>query len=256
MYNKIKTGVDNFDDILGGGLYEGSSMVLRGSPGTGKTTLGMQFVYNGIVKYNESGLIVTFEEFPQKLYRDALSYGWDLRRLEEENKLKVVFTTPEIFVKDLKRGGLITKLVAEIKLRRVLIDTAACFNQLATSAVELRSIYNKVLHSLEKDNITTVFTSEVEELIGDTKIFNHSLSYVVDVVVLLRYVEIEGEMRRAVLVLKTRGSKHEEAIREYQISSKGIVLKDKFEKIEGILSGTTRKVISDRIEKFFVQKNK
>ena len=85
---------------------------------------------------------------------------------------------------------------------------------------------------------------------------NAGLSYVVDVVVLLRYVEVEGEMRRAVLVLKTRGSKHDETIREYQITSKGFLIKDKFEKIEGILSGNTRKIISERMDKFYVHKGK
>ena len=256
MENNIKTGIDNLDEMLDGGLYEGSSLLVKGAPGTGKTTLGMQFIYNGIVKYDEAGLIVTFEEFPDKLYRDALSFGWDLKALEKKNKLKVVFTTPEIFLSDLKRGGLITKLVSEMNLRRVLIDTVTYFQMLTYDPFELRKIYNKVLHSLEKDNLTCILTSEVEEITNDAKVLSYGLSYVVDNVINLRFVEIEGEMKKALLVFKTRGSGHESFIREFVITSKGIKIKERFNKVEGILSGNTRKIISERIEDFFVKKSK
>ncbi|OGF47976.1 MAG: hypothetical protein A2452_04800 [Candidatus Firestonebacteria bacterium RIFOXYC2_FULL_39_67] len=254
--NRVKTGIKGLDEMLGGGLYEGSSMLLKGAPGTGKTTLGLQFIHNGITKFNESGLIVTFEEFPQKLYRDALSLGWDLKDLEKKNKLKVIFTSPEIFLKDLKSGAFITKLVAEMNIRRVLVDTVSYFQGLSGEAFELRKIFTKVIYGLEKENITSVFVEESSDSGVDVVSVTHDFSYVVDVVVSLRFVEVEGAIKKAILVLKTRGSEHDEKIREFMINKKGFDIKNKFESVEGILSGNTRKVISERLENFFVKKLK
>jgi circadian clock protein KaiC len=252
---KIKTGIPELDDLLGGGLFKGSSMLLKGAPGTGKTTLGMQFIYNGIVKYDEPGLIITFEEFPSKLYRDALSFGWDLKKLEEKDKLKVIFTSPEVFLNDLKRGGHITQLTARMKLARVLIDTVTYFQMITSDQMELRKIYNRILHSLEKDGITTVLTVEVDGFLNNQDTLNMGLAYLVDAVVMLRYVEVEGAIKKALAVMKTRGSRHEEAIREFEMSSKGIMIKEKFSKLEGILSGNTRKVLSERIDKFLTRRD-
>ncbi|MFH1073575.1 MAG: ATPase domain-containing protein [Candidatus Firestonebacteria bacterium] len=253
---RIKTGIKGFDEMLGGGLYEGSSMLLKGAPGTGKTTLGLQFIYNGITKFDEGCIIITFEEFPQKLYRDALSLGWDLKALEEKNKLKVIFTSPEIFMKDLKSGAFITKLISEMNVRRVLIDTVSYFQGLSKEAFELRKIFTKVIYSLEKENITSIFVEESVDNGFDAINLTYDFSYVVDVVVSLRFVEVEGSIKKAILVLKTRGSEHDGKIREFTINFKGIDIKNKFDSVEGILSGNTRKIISDRLENFFVKKLK
>ncbi|MCX7727083.1 MAG: hypothetical protein N2053_09580, partial [Chitinispirillaceae bacterium] len=90
--NRVPFGIEDLDNMLSGGLLRGSANLIEGAPGTGKTTLGMEFIYNGIVKYNEPGLIITFEEYPQQYYRDALQFGWDFKKLEEENKLKIIFS--------------------------------------------------------------------------------------------------------------------------------------------------------------------
>ena len=253
---RVKTGIKGFDEMLGGGLYEGSSMLIKGAPGTGKTTLGLQFIYNGITKLGENGLIVTFEEFPQKLYRDALSLGWDLKKLEDQKKLKVIFTSPEIFMKDLKSGSFITRLVAEMNIQRVLVDTVSYFQGLSHEAFELRKIFTKVIYGLEKESITSIFVEESRDSGIDAISVTHDFAYVVDVVVSLRFVEVEGSIKKAILVLKTRGSSHDEEIREFTINQKGIDIKNKFDSVEGILSGNTRKIISDRLENFFVKKIK
>ena len=78
---RVKTGIPELDEMLHGGLLPQTANLVEGAPGTGKSTLGMQFIYNGITKYNEPGLILTFEEFPQQYYRDAASFGWDFREI-------------------------------------------------------------------------------------------------------------------------------------------------------------------------------
>lgn len=254
MSSRIETGVKDFDEMLGGGLFEGSSMLVKGAPGTGKTTLGLEFIYNGITKYDESGLVVTFEEFPEKLYRDALSFGWDLEGLEKKKKLRVMFTSPAVFLRDLKSGSLITKLVSEINLKRVLIDPMTYFQLISANTSELRKTYGKVLYGLQKHNITSILTKEIEDNWVDFMCMNDGLSYAVDSVVSLRFVEMEGSIKKAIMILKSRGSDHEKDIKEFVIDSSGINIRKKFNKVEGILNGNTRKVISDRIEKYFLHK--
>ncbi|MBN1934128.1 MAG: hypothetical protein JW934_05665, partial [Anaerolineae bacterium] len=116
---RLKTGIPELDEMLYGGFLPESANLVEGAPGTGKSTFGMQFVYNGIVKYNEPGLILTFEEFPQQYYNDALSFGWNFRQLEQDGLLKVIMTSPEITKMDLENvGGMIETMVAQMGARR------------------------------------------------------------------------------------------------------------------------------------------
>ena len=94
--DRVQTEVKGLDEMLNGGFLPQTANLVEGPPGTGKSTLGMQFIYNGIRYHNEPGLIVTFEEFPQQYYRDAEGFGWDFRQLEREGKLRVIMTSPEV----------------------------------------------------------------------------------------------------------------------------------------------------------------
>ena len=112
---RVKTGIVGLDEMLHGGLLPQTANLIEGAPGTGKTTLGIQFIYNGITQHDEPGLILTFEEFPQQYYRDAASFGWDLKQLEREGKLKVIMTSPEVSRLDLEHvGGRIENMVQEM----------------------------------------------------------------------------------------------------------------------------------------------
>ncbi len=102
---RVKTGIPGLDEMLHGGLLPQTATLVEGAPGTGKTTLGMQFIYYGIVEYNEPGIILTFEQFPSQFYRDAANFGWDFRRLEEEGKLRIIMSSPEVSLHDLQRVG-------------------------------------------------------------------------------------------------------------------------------------------------------
>src|SRR5512136_790270 len=88
--DRVKTGINGLDKMLGGGFIRATANLVQGAPGTGKTTLRMQFIYNGIVEANEPGLIITFEEFPQQYYHDAAAFGWDFVALEKQGMLKVI----------------------------------------------------------------------------------------------------------------------------------------------------------------------
>lgn len=114
---RLFTGIPGLDEMTHGGLYEKSATLVTGAPGTGKTTLGMQFIAAGAER-REPGIVVTFEHFPETLYGDASNFGWDFKKYEDEGLLKVIFTSPEVFKTELeKEMGLIDKLTAEMGQR-------------------------------------------------------------------------------------------------------------------------------------------
>jgi circadian clock protein KaiC len=148
---RVETGIPELDEMLHGGFLPQSANLVEGAPGTGKTTLGMQFINNGIVKYNEPGLILTFEEFPQQYYRDAASFGWDFPALERSNQLRVIMTSPEVSRLDLETvGGMIESAAKEMGARRILVDSLSHFERLTEDPVELRSVQYSFINALKQ----------------------------------------------------------------------------------------------------------
>ena len=90
----IQTGIYGLDSIFLGGIFKGNVILVEGAPGTGKTLTGVEFIYRGITEYQEPGIIVVFEMSPSKLMRDAAGFGWDLEALQQQNRLKIIFTSP------------------------------------------------------------------------------------------------------------------------------------------------------------------
>jgi len=234
-------GVPGLDEMLEGGLLTGSVALIQGAPGTGKTTLGTQFLYHGASKADEAGLLVTFEQFPHTLYRDALTHGWNLRELEQEGKLRVVFTSPQVFLSSLQSPiSPISSAMRDMAVKRVVIDSVSQFRVLSQNPVELRSYHNHLINGLRREGVTSLLVSEdsgPDFVRGD----QGRLAFIVDSVILLRYVEIDSVMQRAIAVLKTRGSDHDKAIRRFEIKRGGITIGDAFQKHEGLLTGSPRR---------------
>lgn len=236
MNKRVCTGVGGLDDILSGGFIEGAAVLLQGAPGTGKTTFGLQYLYTGIVQEGEPGLLVTFEEFPYSLYRDALSHGWDLRALEEANKLRIIFTSPQILLSSLQSpSSPLNRTILEWGVRRVVLDSVTHFTRVTRDTHELRDIYNMTINAFKREGITTLLLSEN----SSTRLYadRGRLPYVVDAIVMMRYVEIDSAMRRALFVLKMRGSSHSKSIHRFEITKEGIVVKEEFKDLRGLLSG-------------------
>src|ERR1051326_7905230 len=100
----VKTGIAGLDSILSGGIPRGNVILLEGAIGTGKTTIGVEFIYRGASEFDEPGIIVLFEVSPHKLMRDALQLGWNLQELEQQNLLKIVFTTRDVLRQELQQA--------------------------------------------------------------------------------------------------------------------------------------------------------
>jgi len=241
MKQRAKTGIPGLDEMLHGGFIPGSAVLVQGAPGTGKTTLGLQFLYHGITQEDEPGLFITFEEFPQTIYRDALSLGWDLQQLEEAKKLRLIFTSPRIFLPSLEiPTSPLNRAIMERGVKRVVLDSITHFTRLTVNPIELRKIYTTVVNGLKREGVTTLLTGE-----EGTAGFRHTaggLAFLVDTIILTRYVEIASAMERAIMVIKMRGSSHDKAIRRFEIRRGGIIVGEKFEGQEGLLTGSARRI--------------
>ncbi|MBN1878083.1 MAG: ATPase [Anaerolineae bacterium] len=251
--SRISTGIRGLDTMLNGGYLPQTANLVEGAPGCGKTTLGMQFIHEGAYHRGEPGLILTFEQFPQQYYRDAANFGWNFRELERKNLLRVVMSSPEVTKIDMESiGGMVTHTLREIKAKRILIDSISLFEQLGTGSVELRDLVYSFINALKRQGLTILLTRESSCLLGeDTNTQNDSnIHFVVDSYTMLRYVEIESAIRRAIIVLKMRGSAHDTHIRQFDIDSHGVTVSQPFEGQEGILSGTPKRMTESFIKAF------
>lgn len=249
--DRVKTGVSSLDEMLRGGLLPKTVTLVEGAPGTGKTTLGMQFIYHGIVEHNEPGIILTFEQFPSQYYRDAANFGWDFRRLEKEGKLRIMMTSPEVSRAYLEEaGGEIEQLARRMNARRILVDSISHFERLTDNPIELRQTIYSFTNGLKREGLTGVLTRESPVLLGEAEGYGENIPFVVDNYILLRYVEIESAIQKALLVLKMRGSDHDKDIRRYAITGRGIEVQSRFEGREGIMSGSPRRMADSFVEAF------
>jgi circadian clock protein KaiC len=256
---RVKTGIAELDEMLYGGFLPQSANLIEGAPGTGKTTLGMQFIYSGITLHDEPGLILTFEEFPQQYYQDAASFGWDFRQLEREGKLRVIMTSPEVSLADLESvDGMVESAADELGARRILVDSLSHMERLTSGPypdqeVRLRAAQYSLINALKREGLTAVLTKESSTLFGEGY-SRDDAAFVADSYIMLRYVEIESTIHKALLVLKLRGSDHAKDIRQFQITPHGIKVQAKFEGREGIMSGSPRRSMAESFVEAFVRR--
>lgn len=244
---RCPTGVPGLDEMLGGGFLRGDAVLAAGSPGTGKTTLGLHFIAQGI-KDREPGVYVTFEYLPQQIYRDALLRGWDLRQWEEEGKLRLVCTTPDVLLAETRPGRtILDESIEEVGARRLVIDSMTHFEFLGKDGHELREAVAGLMNHLRLLDVTTLVTHEIPDIIGPgVRISQYGLEFLVDAVILLRYVELEAELHKAINVVKFRGGDHDRRYRRVVLGPDGMRVETPFSGVENISSGSARLSVARR----------
>jgi circadian clock protein KaiC len=230
---RITSGVAELDAMCGGGFYRDSVVLISGATGTGKTLTATEFL--AALGEDERGLMFAFEESRDQLYRNALGWGVDFPALENAGRLRIVCEYPEVAAPEdhLLR---IKKHIEEFKPTRVAVDSLSALERISTLRT-FREFVLALTSYLKDKQIAGLFTSTTPSLLGGSTVTEAHISSVTDSIILLRYVEAFGEMRRGIAVLKMRGSQHDRSIREYTIDSTGMHVGEPFRRISGILSG-------------------
>lgn len=246
MRKRIPTGIKELDKMLNGGFLESDTILLSGAAGTGKTNLALQFLYNGTTNYGDTGVYITFEEMPDKIYQDAKNFGMDLQKKESENKIRVISTSPEVL---LESDALFNEIL-DLKPQRVVVDSISHYEMFKNR--DIRNDVYKLIRFFKTKGMTSMLIHEAQAGIGQAlSPAEHGFSFLVDSVVVLRYVEIESTIRKAITVLKMRGSDHDKRLRELKISSNGIEIGEAFGQWEGIFTGTPRKSFESKFSGAF-----
>lgn len=231
---RVTSGIPRLDEICGGGFYRDSIILVSGATGAGKTLVVANFI-NGIRQQNEKCLLMAFEESREQLFRNAKGWGLDLAELEQEGKLKVVCIYPEI--SSLEDHFIhIQEIVKTFKPDRVAIDSLSALTR-TSSEKGFREFIISLTSFLKKEQVMGMFTATTAFLTGGSSVTEGNISTITDTIILLRYVEMLGEMQRSITVLKMRGSKHDPAIRRFTINNQGMHIGEPFEGVSGILAG-------------------
>ena len=201
---RVKTGIAGLDTILSGGIPRGNVILIEGTIGTGKTTMGTEFVYRGVKEFGEPGVIVVFEVSPEKLARDAAGLGWDLPALEHSQKLKIIYTTREVFRQELQQAdSLLIEEANKIGARRIFIDGAAGLLPLGEER-DSRDTFHILVQGLQRENLTAILALEAVALTSTDFMTLHEES-IADTVIRLRTEDMQRAATRSIEIVKSRG---------------------------------------------------
>lgn len=231
---RISSGIPELDQMCGGGFFRDSIILLSGATGTGKTLVTTQFIAGG-VRDGQRSLLFAFEESRDQLFRNASGWGIDFEKMEAQGLLRVVCDYPEI--SSLEDHLIqIKKVMDQFNPQRVAVDSLSALERVA-SIKSFREFAIGLTSYIKDRNVAGLFTATSSSLLGGSSITETHISTLTDSIILLRYVEMYGEMRRGLTVLKMRGSRHDKDIREFTIDGKGMHIGKPFRTITGILSG-------------------
>src|SRR5262245_41420137 len=210
----IPTGVAGLDDILRGGVPRGNVLLVEGAAGTGKTLLGVEFVYRGVTAYNEPGIVVTFEVAPKKLIRDAAGFGWNFEELQQQNKLKIIFTSPQVLSQELRSpDSLLLETAAQMGAHRIFIDGISLLRTVPNDVNNAgngnghevgsyRQILQQLLEGLQRENLTAILSHEVTAV--EQQAFALEVTeFLADTVIVLRREQNRRGAHRSLEVTKS-----------------------------------------------------
>jgi circadian clock protein KaiC len=221
---RLSIGIPELDKMLGGGVLEGDSLLVAGPSGTGKSALATQFIAEGL-KHGEPGIMAIFEERPQGYSQRASSFGLKFKAAQRKGLLETLYLRPlDLSVDETMQE--ILDAIMKIGARRLVIDSLVGFEMaLAPSfRADFRESLYRMIGALTGAGITILSTVEVEDTFTGLPFSHYAISFLTDDIIRLRYVEIDGQLRKVMMIVKMRGSNHSKDIREYVITDKGVVV--------------------------------
>ncbi len=243
---RITSGDPELDAMCGGGFFRDSIILVSGPTGTGKTLITTEFLAGGAAS-GERCLLFAFEESREQLFRNASGWGIDFAQMEADGLLKVVCAYPESSALEDHLIRL-KQEIEQFRPNRVAVDSLSALERV--SAVKgFREFVIGLSSFIKHLEIPGLFTATTPTLLGGQSITETHISTTTDSIILLRYVEVNGQMRRGLTVLKMRGSTHDKEIHEFTIDGRGLHVGKPFRNIFGILSGNFTHVSADELER-------
>jgi circadian clock protein KaiC len=220
----LSVGVPDLDKMLGGGILEGDSLLVAGPSGTGKSALATQFIAEGL-RHGEPGIMAIFEERPEGYIQRAGTIGLKLRAAQQNGTLEALYLRPlDLSVDETMQE--ILDAITRIGAKRVVIDSLVGFEMALAPGfrADFRESLYRMIAALTGAGITILSTVEVEDSFTGLPFSHFAISFLTDDIIRFRYVEIDGQLRKVMVVVKMRGGNHSKDIREYVITDKGIVV--------------------------------
>lgn len=239
----ISSGVVELDELLHGGLERGTITIISGPSGVGKTTLGLQFMKEAAGR-GERSVVYTFEEWKETLLHRCEGINIPVDIMMERGTLSIVQIEPLHYTPD-EFANLVRHEIEQNQTKIVMIDSTSGY-RLALRGADLISHIHALCKYLQNMGVAVLLINEVESITGDFIATENGISYVADNIVFLRYLEIKGEIRRVIGVLKKRLTNFEKALREFEITRYGIKVGKPLTNLRGILRGIPDLLDSDK----------
>ncbi len=235
---RVASGVPGLDEILGGGMIRGDTVILSGPAGSGKSTITTQFLAEGL-RQNETAVIAVFEEFPKDYIKRASARARGIGEMVRSGKLEVIYLRPLDLSVD-ETLVAILEAVQRLGATRVAIDSLSGFEvALApTFREDFRESLYRLLGALTATGVTVLMTAEVLDGFSYEQFTPERVSFLTDEIIVQRYVEIDGQIQRLIVVVKMRGSNHSHSFHVYKTTATGVVVGAPLEGYRGIITGS------------------
>jgi circadian clock protein KaiC len=221
---RLSTGIPDLDKMMGGGIREGDSLLVAGPTGTGKSALATQFIAEGL-REGEAGIMAIFEERPTGYCERAGSFGLDLKTPQDKGQLEILYLRPlDLSVDETMQE--ILDAIKRVGAKRLVIDSLVGFEMALAPGfrADFRESLYRMIGALTSAGITILSTVEIEDTFDSVSFSHYAISFLTDDIIRFRYVEIDGQLRKIMVIVKMRGGNHSKDIREYVITDKGVVV--------------------------------
>jgi circadian clock protein KaiC len=242
---KLSFGIPGLDKMFFGGVYELSTTLVTGASGAGKTVSGMHFILEGARK-GENGLLIAFEESDEQLYRNAESFGQDLRKYVKDGTVRLYTSLPEE-LKPEEHFKRIRDIIEEVDVKRFVIDSLSALERIYPPD-RFREFTVGLNTYLKGKGVTSIMTNTTSSLLDVTSITETHLSTATDNIIVLKYLELDGQMKRALIVIKSRGSDHDKNLREITIDTSGMSIGSPFFGVENLMGGSAKRVVMPPVD--------